>query len=248
MDHYKEFSKLMEKASYRHGRRQVFSDFVSMAVCALHPINIASRALLKDEANEAEYMAIIGRYEKDTVREISQGLSHLFLYAKEHPYGDLLGTYFEENISLGEKGQFFTPEHLCQLMARMTMEPGVEGKTVADPACGSGRNLLAAAQLAPHNTFFAQDVDVLCAKMTVLNYYLNGLSGEVAWMNTLSLEHYQSWWVNVGEPGILPVPREKALLAVNPIPAAAPAPVMQLPVPARPPSQLPLPQGQLSLF
>lgn len=246
MDLYKEFSKLIERAAYRHGRRQVFTDLVSMCVHALHPVNVQSRGLAKDEANEAAYMAIIGRYEPDTVRELANGLGILCMYAHEHPYGDLLGTYFEEHISLGEKGQFFTPESICQLMARMTMDASAEGKTVADPACGSGRNLLAAAQLAPRNTFFAQDVDGLCAKMTVLNFYLNGLSGEVAWMNTLSLEHYQSWWVNVGGPGIRPVAREQALLAVNPIPVATT--VAPTPVPVKVPGRLPAPASQLTLF
>ena len=58
---------------------------------------------------------------------------------------DVFGNIYEEMYQSKGKssmlGQFFTPEGLCTIMAKIN--GGISGKT-GDPACGSGRTLLAA--------------------------------------------------------------------------------------------------------
>lgn len=71
------------------------------------------------------------------------------------------------------------------------------GMSVCDCACGSGRTLLAAAKINRNMIFVGSDIDLTCVKMAVVNLAYNSLIGEVAWMNTLSLEHYASFHIKV---------------------------------------------------
>ena len=103
---------------------------------------------------------------------------------------DCLGEFFQNHITRGANGQFFTPEHVCTMIAQMTMGEETKDKTIMDPACGSGRMLLSAAKISRRNYFFGADLDSRCSKMCAINLCLNGLIGEVAFMNSLTLEHW----------------------------------------------------------
>ncbi len=61
-------------------------------------------------------------------------------------------------------------------------------RTVCDPACGSGRMLLAVAEIHPHWEFYGQDVDLRCVRLTALNLAFRNLYGYVTWGNSLGLE------------------------------------------------------------
>ena len=52
-------------------------------------------------------------------------------------------------------------------------------RTVCDPACGSGRMLLAVAEINPHWLFVGQDVDLRCVRLTALNLAFRNLHGYV---------------------------------------------------------------------
>lgn len=229
--HYKEFVKIIEKLGRRHSVERVFSDFLILATCAYHPQTIATRGQRPDADNEAEYMQVAKAYTRDELNDIAKLMSLVMLQAAERPYSDLLGEFFTEHVTRGRNGQFFTPDSICVMMAKMQIgdEPPVN-KTVADPACGSGRMLLAFAEEAPGNTFYASDVDAQCARMTVLNFFANGMTGEVAWMNALSMECWRGWHVHAGFFGVLPVPVEQCALASRPLKQeATPAAPMVLP-------------------
>ncbi len=57
--------------------------------------------------------------------------------------------------------------------------------------------LLAAAKINRNMLFVGSDIDLTCVKMATVNLAYNSLKGEVAWMNTLSLEHFASFHINV---------------------------------------------------
>ena len=112
-------------------------------------------------------------------------------------YRDPLGELFMQAISNGHNGQYFTPEHLCDMMAIMSVGSPTYGQTVADCACGSGRMLLSAAKINRHLKLYGADLDIACCKMALLNLLLNSLTGEVAHMNTLSNEFYRGFKVDI---------------------------------------------------
>lgn len=93
-------------------------------------------------------------------------------------YNDILGEFFMCFISKGEKGQYYTPQCVCDLMAEIVGES--KGEKICDPCCGSGRMLLSAAKRAEDSrklSYHANDIDIMCVKMTLLNLLINTLPG-----------------------------------------------------------------------
>lgn len=215
---YKDFVKAIEWLGRKHSLSNVFNDLLTMAICTYHETNIVSGLQIKDEANEELYFQTIGRYEKEELAEFAKLMAILMSNAYQAPYSDLLGQFFTEHITMGHNGQFFTPTAICQAMVRLHGEPDtITKKTVADPACGSGRLLLAFAEINPANTFYGADNTNTCAKMSAVNFFLNGLQGEVAWMNTLSMEWYGGWQTNRWpRVGIVPIEKEQSRLWSEP--------------------------------
>lgn len=104
-------------------------------------------------------------------------------------YHDPLGEMFMWRISHGHNGQFFTPEHVCEMMAEIS---GVQSESISDPTCGSGRMLLAGlkvAREAGHEpVIHANDLSYTCAQMTLLNMCANTAYGEVTCGDGLRLD------------------------------------------------------------
>lgn len=109
-------------------------------------------------------------------------------------FGDPLGEFYMMHLSNGRLGQYFTPENICEMMAQMNISAESKpGQTVLDPACGSGRTLLAAAKINRYLHFYGADLDALCCKMALYNMLLNSLTGEIAHMNSLSNEFFRGY-------------------------------------------------------
>lgn len=109
-------------------------------------------------------------------------------------FGDPLGALYEEMVSKGHNGQFFTPEPIAALMAQISITSETPARqTVFDPACGSGRLLLAAAKINRHLLFYGADIDELCCKICVVNMLLNSLTGEIAHMDSLANHFYKGY-------------------------------------------------------
>ena len=216
-NHFNQLSKLLNTLGRRHNLSTVFNDLLTMAICSYHRTNIQSKLTVKDPDNETLYLDTIQKYDRDELNNFAKAMGHLHLQVHDNPYSDILGEYFTENITNGHNGQYFTPEPICTLMTQLHAgQGGVKDKTVLDPACGSARMLLAFAQSNPQNQFFGADVSQTCVKMATVNFFLNGLKGEVAWMNTLSMEFYGAWHVNTQGIGIVPIEKKQSRIWSNP--------------------------------
>jgi 2-polyprenyl-3-methyl-5-hydroxy-6-metoxy-1,4-benzoquinol methylase len=111
-------------------------------------------------------------------------------------FNDPIGELYMQAISNGFNGQYFTPTPVCQMISSITIGEGLTNKeTICDPACGSGRMLLAAAKVNRHSRFYGADLDITCCKMALVNMLLNSLTSEIAHMNTLSNEFYRGYKV-----------------------------------------------------
>jgi len=116
--------------------------------------------------------------------------------ADQQPEGfkDPLGEFYMMHVSHGHLGQYFTPEPIADFMAQVSLgENPQPGQTILDPACGSGRALLAAARINRHLHFYGADLDITCCKMALVNMLFNSLTGEIAHMNSLSNEFYRGY-------------------------------------------------------
>lgn len=185
-----DFKKLFERLSYSQDYSTTFSSFLDYALWRLAP---QCSETMSDELQRLDKM-----YKQEMVPVMYDMFEAWSIACDNDGEGfyDALGDLFMECVSHGRNGQFFTPQPICDMMAEMSYDEQLEpGKTVCDPACGSGRMLLAMAKKQRRLKFFAADNDHTCTKMAALNLLVNCMEGEVAWMNTLSMEHYRSYHI-----------------------------------------------------
>ena len=153
------------------------------------------------DALEAEYLAIIGRYERADVDRFPKLLAELVEILEDEPWDALGQLYMELGIQSEHVGQFFTPPEVSELMARLTYGEALANLkqpfvTVQEPACGAGGMILAFTKVlieAGHNPAekmwaHCQDIDRTAALMCYLQLALWNIPGVVVVGNTLAME------------------------------------------------------------
>jgi type I restriction-modification system DNA methylase subunit len=146
-------------------------------------------------SQEEDYLKIVKRYRNNREmgeREIdhfAKALSALMQEMQE-TNEDILGeVYMEWGSKNKSMGQFFTPTHICRMMAELVGVNGT-GRKVLDPCCGSGRMLVEGCKTCnpDDRIFMGQDLDMTCVKMTALNLMFFNLNGYAIQGNTLAFE------------------------------------------------------------
>jgi len=159
----------------RRSRSQTYDDFLTLSMCAL------SGGQMEEEYLEVAAKYVEGEQGKRSIDLLADTFGQLILIMEE-TRADVLGDFFTGAITFGENGQFFTPNHITDMMAKMV---GNGEGNVFDPCCGSGRMLLSASEVNRNREFFGQDIDLRCVKMTAINLSLRNLYGFVIWGDSL---------------------------------------------------------------
>ena len=181
----------------------VWRDYIVLHACAI------SNAFDKEnyERREKRYLDIIHRYGKEE-QEIFPALAADTLMAlNDNQEQDFLGKMFMDlGLSNHSNGQFFTPYHVCELMAELTMDDAVEKIekqgyiSINDPCCGAGATLIAGAHAIRkrlekcehplnyqnHILMVGQDVDETVALMCYIQLSLLGLAGFIKIGNSIT--------------------------------------------------------------
>ena len=120
----------------------------------------------------------------------------------------MLGSFYEDNCqsksTATRSGEYYTPEVLCDAMAHMLWSEDIMPKdhplTVQEPACGSGRMILALAKVMteakiPPIHMRAQCIDVskTGCDMCYINTTIWGIPAEIVHGNALSNECWCRW-------------------------------------------------------
>lgn len=201
----KEFRKIFEKACYMNSSWQVWSDFIFLSAVSIQ--NAVDPAGPLHDEREREYMNTIRRYGEDERALLPKLLGVVVEALEENPEQDFLGGLF---MGLGLNshwhGQFFTPYHVCHMMALINMdgiEAAVERKGwvgVIDPCCGGGALLIAARNVMADKGlgygaawYEAQDIDRTTALMCYIQLAMLGCAGRVAVGNSLLQERDEVW-------------------------------------------------------
>lgn len=181
----KRFASYFEKISYSRSKSEAFLDFIDYAVLMLN-IN----------KEPADFAKLESKYKTKEEHILFYQMFELMAIASTN-FNDALGDLFMELVSHGNNGQFFTPMDISDMMAIMSFsgQEVEDGQSVCDPACGSGRTLLSAAKINRNLKFYASDIDITCVKMTLINFVLNSMVGEIVHMNALTLEHWRTYSV-----------------------------------------------------
>ncbi|WP_426575611.1 N-6 DNA methylase (plasmid) [Xenorhabdus stockiae] len=195
IDHHKEFIKEFKMLAPYHHRFEVFNDLIHVAAIALE------NRILKSPELEKEYSNIIGRYEEKDVEKFSELLAHVML-GLHRDMNDFLGKVFM-SLDLGDKGmgQFFTPFHMSEVIAKLTIGnpvPQIEQHgyiTVSEPTVGAGGMVIAIAKIllehgynpSKHMLAVCTDIDITAARMCYVQLSLLGIPAIVSVGNSLTL-------------------------------------------------------------
>lgn len=187
----KEIIKEINRLSGRYSAYEIFSDWIKMLAISISN----SVDVLNYDNREKEYMDIAKKYNSDELKIIS-GMCGMLIMAMEEEMTDILG-YIYHNLELHGKhlGQFFTPYHLCQLMAEVT-EPIYNEKgyiTVNEPSVGAGGNIIAFCEKLKKEGInyqqcvkvVGQDLDWKCVYMAYVQFSLYGIPAVVVQGDTL---------------------------------------------------------------
>ena len=165
-------------------------------------LTLSVNAFLRDDY---AYLAILKKYGPRTAPmgqqdhpadHFARALGEWMRAMQDDP-ADYLGRIYEEQaVANSYAGQFFTPESLTELMAQMTMPDQLpDTAVVTDPACGSGRMLIAGIRRNRFATFMGTDTDLTCVHMTALNCLVRNANTTVIHGNSLSLEAWGGFHV-----------------------------------------------------
>ena len=201
IDSKKEFLRVFNQLTNRHRSWDVWRDFIVMYACALsNPVDKQHY-----DEREALYLRTIKKYNKQEQPLFSELAAHTVMALEENPEQDFLGSIFMSlNLGNQHNGQFFTPYHVRELMAEVSMQDSVlkiekEGYiTINDPCCGAGATLIAGVHAAKkrlekagynyqnHVFVVAQDIDMTVALMCYIQLSLLGVAGYVKVGNSLT--------------------------------------------------------------
>lgn len=197
----KDFLKVFGQLTNRHRSWDVWSDFIQMFACSL------SNPLDKEHYDEREalYLRLIKKYNKKEQELFPELAAHTVMALEENQEQDFLGSIFMSlNLGNERNGQFFTPYHVCELMAEMAMDNTVQKVeqdgyiSINDPCCGAGATLIAGVHAARkrlekanlnyqnHVLVIGQDIDAIVALMCYIQLSLLGVAGYVKIGNALT--------------------------------------------------------------
>ena len=197
-----EIVKLVRAMAWRHDARTIYADFCEIFAVALsQPLNQFNKPLWG--RREAQYLRVVSKYDAKEIDGFGV-IRNAVIEALEQTPVDVLGNAYEElEVANKAAGQFFTPYHLCELMAETMVDEALIAKvhtegfiTVGEPASGSGAMIIAMANvmrkkgLEPQRHLHVTTIDksATAAYMCYIQLSLLGIPAAVWIGNTLSME------------------------------------------------------------
>lgn len=183
--------------------RTVFEDFCAMSGAAIR--NRVDRNGY--QVREDEYERTRSHYTAAQMDRFAEALAFVALELDEQPRDVLGETYMQLGIADRDRGQFFTPYNVAQLIAEMqladTPSPGATQPflTIYEPACGAGAMVIAMTQaLARRGIDYRQrvhvtadDISLTAVHMSYVQLSLLDVPALVNRRNSLTLEHFDTW-------------------------------------------------------
>lgn len=178
--------KLLQSLSGKYSVYEIFANWVQMMALSF------AQAVWYEEKRETEYKEIVSRYTQEELAKLFEATAYLWEWA-EQEMTDMLG-YIYMHLDLGSKshGQFFTPYHICKLMAKIPeYEEGLI--KVNEPTCGAGGNIIALAEALKDKGLnyqqimraTLQDIDTKAVYMSYVQMCIYGIPAVVFQSDTL---------------------------------------------------------------
>lgn len=196
MEYKKEIIKTIEKMSGRYAPYNIFSDWIQMCALAIQNSCTLIHNQLWQE-REQTYIDTARKYSEEEIDHFAQ----MFVWlgdALTEDLTDVLGQiYMESGMGSKYTGQFFTPFHLSELCAKMSVDADnltEDGDIhLNEPSCGGGGMIIAACKVLKDAGInyqrrlkvVAQDLDWNGVYMTYLQLSLIGCNAIVVHGDTL---------------------------------------------------------------
>lgn len=183
---------LINGMSGKYHPHDIFQDWVTMtAISITNQVNFNSKL-------EDMYLNLAKKYSNDQLLNLAK-MSGILVELMENEISDYLGTiYMSLNASSSKTGQFFTPFHICELIAKTSLN-GYNGEVIKmnEPSCGGSANILALAKCMKDKGYnyqdllqvVAQDLDYKCVYMSYVQLSISGINAVVIQGNTLLEEN-----------------------------------------------------------
>ena len=215
MDYKSEIVKKINEMAKYYSAHQVFRDWIE--VYALSIANFCeSKGTPVWEKREQQYLSTIEKYQEQEILGFTE-LGGLLTLALEKDMSDILGSVYM-GIGTGNKatGQFFTPDSVSQLTAKMMDVEIVSIKEpirLHEPTCGSSGMIIAYARALRDKginyqrllDIKASDIDFACVYMSYIQLSLLGIKAVIARQDSLL-------WGKVPQEHIFVTPAKKGML------------------------------------
>lgn len=186
LDNKNKIIKCIQGMSGRFSVYEIFSDWVELMALAM------ANQIIYDQKREERYEKVLDRYLKAEQDKLFEMTAWLIEWA-DVQYFDMLG-FIYMHLELGNKrgGQFFTPYHICRMMAKfVTFDEDV--KITNEPTCGAGGNIIALAEAMKEKgvnyqkklMVICQDIDIKAVYMAYVQLSLYGVPAVVYQSDTL---------------------------------------------------------------
>ena len=203
MDYKRQIIKTIQSLSGRYAPYNIFSDWVEMSALSIcnscHPFHGEIW-----QKRENLYLDISKKYSESELNSFVEMLGYLTLALGEE-LTDVLGqVYMEMGIGNKNTGQFFTPFHLSELCAKVSLPdplPETGRIRLNEPSSGGGGMIIAACKTLKDIGFdyqrrldvVAQDLDWKGVYMTYLQLSLIGCRAIVVQGDTLAEPYHDGY-------------------------------------------------------
>lgn len=186
---------------------RVFRDFIDMIIETFEHAFNGSDAFSGSVMSVGDSIVESYNTPRSQHREVRQAFAdavEALLEAYNAVNHDVIGQVYEQlELQDDNKGQYFTPQDVAELMVRTHMSGTEENNTsedeatrIHDPCCGSGRVLVEA--VCNHDgkvVVSGVDSSPIAAKMAVINFTVMNVEAVIAHGDSLSLDAHQQWKV-----------------------------------------------------
>lgn len=185
--YYKQFIEHFNYLSQKYDKYRIFLNFLKLSSYSMYNV------FKHSEEIETKYLNIATTYSKDELDIFCKMFGELtMMYEYKNEIVDILGEiYMQNKIGNSNLGQFFTPFHISECMAKMIVnkedaERIIDKKgyiTMCEPCCGAGVMVLGAAKALKDQDInyqqdllvYAVDISEICVYMTYIQLSLYGI-------------------------------------------------------------------------
>jgi len=215
MDYKSEIVKKIGEMSKYYSAHQVFRDWIEVYALAIANSFEPTGTEVWNK-REQQYLSTIGKYQKQEILGFAD-LGGMLALALEDDMSDVLGAvYMGLETSSKVTGQFFTPDNISQLAARLLDDEVVSTDMpikLYEPACGSSGMIIAYARTLRDKDINyqklldikASDIDFACVYMSYIQLSLLGIKAVIARQDSLL-------WEKVPQEHIFVTPAKKGML------------------------------------